>query len=160
MFLVGLALIYPARWLMHPWAAPLGPALVGYWQGEVAYGPDDSRTIVLRLTEGVGGGDEGSEIGGTATVCAAEQDATYALSGDALDYRGTRLFLNAQPTRDATGLHLGRLDGAWDGHDGLTISTTLLRTAPDGSVTSADAPTVRFQLHRAGKADFTARCDV
>jgi hypothetical protein len=46
-------------------------------QGEVAYGSGDTRATVLRLTDEVGGADEGSEIGGRATVCGAGQNATY-----------------------------------------------------------------------------------
>jgi hypothetical protein len=161
LFVVGLGLIYPARWLMHPWAAPGIPALVGYWQGEVAYGPGDNRTIVLRLTEGVGGGDEGSEIGGSAKVCGAGHNVTYEISGDARNYRGTQFWLNAQPTGAAAGLYLGRLEGAWDGQDDLTVSTALLQIDADGAAgfATADTPTTRFQLRRAGKADFAAACD-
>ncbi|GIF62333.1 hypothetical protein Ais01nite_03680 [Asanoa ishikariensis] len=165
MFVVGLALIYPAKWLMHPWAAPWKPGLVGYWQGEVAFGSGDSRTMVLRLRDGVGGGDEGSEIGGSAKVCGAAQTETYEISGDARDYQGTSFFLNAQFAGDAAGLYLGRLEGAWDGHDGLTISTSLLQIDQDGAAGFAgdtgtgDTPTVRFELHRAGEADFAAACD-
>ncbi len=157
-FVVGLGLIYPAKWLMHPWSAPGRPGLVGYWQGEVAYGSGDTRTMVLRLKDGVGGGDEGSEIGGGAQVCGAEQNATYEISGDAVNYRGTRFWLNALPTGDAAGLYLGRLDGAWDGQDGLTVSTSLLQIDPDGTASRAST-TVRFQLRRAGEADFAAACD-
>jgi hypothetical protein len=119
------------------------------------------RTIVLRLTEGVGGGDEGSEIGGSAKVCGAGHNATYEISGDARNYRGTQFWLNAQPTGAAAGLYLGRLEGAWDGQDDLTVSTALLQIDADGAAgfATADTPTTRFQLRRAGKADFAAACD-
>ncbi|GIF47133.1 hypothetical protein Afe04nite_16720 [Asanoa ferruginea] len=161
MFVVGLGLLYPAHWLFHPWGAPFRPGLVGYWQGEVPFGSGDSRTMVLRLRDEVGGGDEGSEIGGSATVCEAGQSVTYEISGDATNYRGTRFWLNAQPTGAAAGLYLGRLNGAWDGRDGLTVSTSLLRIDPDGAAGFAtpDAPPVSFQLGRASEADFTGACD-
>jgi hypothetical protein len=75
LFVVGLGLIYPFHWLLNPWAAPGGPALVGYWQGEVTYGDGDSRTMVLRLTDEVGG-DEDPEIDGSGKVCATGQTQT------------------------------------------------------------------------------------
>ncbi|SNT47974.1 hypothetical protein SAMN05421812_10745 [Asanoa hainanensis] len=158
-FVVGLALIYPAKWLIHPWAAPWKPGLVGYWQGEVAYGPGDNRTMVLRLKDGVGGGDESSEIGGSATVCGSGQPVTYAISGYANDYRGTSFFLNAEIPTNGVGLFLGRLDGSWDGHDSLAMSTALLKIDADGTASRVTSGDASFQLRRASEADFAAACD-
>ncbi|GIF96895.1 hypothetical protein [Catellatospora citrea] len=169
--MAGFGLIYGSHWLLNPWAMPGRPGLVGYWQGEVTYGAGDTRTMVLRLTDQVGSGDGGPEIDGSAKVCAAEQDATYEIYGDTLNYRGTRYSLHARRPDNTAGLYLGQLDGEWDGRDGLTISTALIRVDPDGAVrsttstdtrtgtTTSDTITVRFELRRATAADFDAACD-
>jgi hypothetical protein len=39
--------------------------------------------MVLRLSDEVGGGDEGPGIDGSAKVCAAGQNQTYEIYGDA-----------------------------------------------------------------------------
>ncbi|WP_203715384.1 hypothetical protein [Asanoa siamensis] len=119
--------------------------------------------MVLRLTHGVGGGDEGSEIGGRAKVCGADHDVTYAISGDALDYRGTRFGLNAERTDAGEGLYHRRLEGTWDGQDDLTVSTSLLRIEMDAAGTATAGvdprnPAVTLTLRRATESDFAAAC--
>ena len=125
--------------------------------------------MAMRLTSDLSG-DEGPEIEGSATVCAAGQNVTYEIYGDALNYRGTRFSLHARRGGDAAGLYLGQLDGAWDGKDGLTIDTALIRIDADGhyrsttstdtrtGITTSDTPSAHFALRRTSKDDFTATC--
>ncbi|WP_116070628.1 hypothetical protein [Asanoa ferruginea] len=166
----GIGVIYPLHWLLNPWSAPGRPDLVGYWQGEVTYGSADTRTMVLHLTDQVGGGDEGPEIDGGAKVCAGGQSQAYEIYGDATNYRGTRFSLHARRSGDAAGLYLGQLVGTWDGRDGLTVSTELIRIDSGGvshsttstdtrtGITTSDTPTIRFELRRAAKADYATAC--
>src|SRR6201991_4440854 len=87
--------------------------------------------MAMRLTSDLSG-DEGPELEGGATGGAAGQNVAYEIYGDALNYRGTRFSLHAPRGGDAAGLYLGQLDGAWDGKDGLTIDTALIRIVADG----------------------------
>lgn len=177
LLVVGFGLIYGLHFAFNPWAFTFfgRSALVGYWQGEVSYGPGDNRQFALRLDDDMPTGRASCgncpNISGAARVCGADHNARYEVYGDTENYRGTRFSLNAR--RDETegpGLYLGQLDGVWDGHDMLTVSSSLVRIYPDGSarsttstdtrtgVTTSDTPTVRVELRRANEADFNGAC--
>lgn len=44
-------LYFADRLLLNPWSMSLTgkPTLTGYWRGEVAFGPDDKRTLVMHV---------------------------------------------------------------------------------------------------------------
>jgi hypothetical protein len=103
-------------------------------------------------------------------VCAGGQSVAYEIYGDALNYRGTRFSLHARRGGDAAGLYLGQLDGSWDGKDGLTSDTELIRIDADGhsrsttstdtrtGIETSDTPTAHFALRRTSKNDYAAAC--
>jgi hypothetical protein len=175
LFVVGIPLIYCLHWASNPWAMTLPgkPGLVGYWQGTVSYGPGDERRVVLRLIADPPSGrcSNCPDIDGAAEVCGASHRAVYDIYGDPLNYRGTRFSLQARRETEGPGLYLRQLNGHWDGRDLLTVSTSLVRIDPDGAarsttwtdeatgkIMSDDVPNARFELRRAGEAEYDGAC--
>ncbi|MER7440723.1 hypothetical protein [Micromonospora avicenniae] len=159
LIVVGVGVVYGLHWAANPWALSLPgrPALTGYWQGTVPYGPSDDRRIVLHLTDDPPSATDrcgdcpGME--GAAKVCDAGQIETYELWGDASNYRGTRFALHTRPGADGPGPRLNELHGEWDG-DLVRISTSLIVLKDDGAATGSDSPPVTFEMTRADEKDF------
>ncbi|MET8832758.1 hypothetical protein ABZV78_02405 [Micromonospora sp. NPDC004540] len=160
LIVVGLGLVYGLHFVANPWALALPgrPALTGYWQGVVAYGPGDDRRVVLHLTD-----DEPSatdrcgdcpDLRGGIKVCQAGRAETYEIWGDPLNYRGTRFSLHTRSEDDGPGQRLNELDGDWGG-DLLRIRTSFTTLAADGTVAAGSgSPTASFDMTRADEADF------
>ncbi|MFI7604216.1 hypothetical protein ACIBTV_03745 [Micromonospora sp. NPDC049366] len=160
LIVLGVGVVYGLHWAANPWALALPgkPALTGYWQGVVPYGPGDDRPVVLRLDD-----DEPSatdrcgdcpDLSGGLKVCRAGQVEQYEVWGDAVNYLGTRFRLHTRPDTESAGPRLNGFDGDWD-RDRLTIRTSFTNLGADGAVVAGSGePTVEFALTRAGEADF------
>ena len=164
---LGLGVVMGLQWAFDPWSMSLpGRAtLTGHWQGEVTYGPDDNRRIVLELTYSRG---RRLNIGGSAKVCGT-QNASYRIFGDTHDYSGSRFTLDPRWLEDKPGLYLKDLEGEWDGdllrfHGALTLvhpdgsvrwSST---TNADGTVTTSEDPQVRFEMRRSTSDEYDSAC--
>lgn len=166
-FVLGWGVLVGMQWAMYPWSMSLpGRAtLTGHWQGEVTYGPDDKRRIVLELTYSRG---RGPSIGGNAKVCGT-QNAAYRIFGDTHDYSGSRFKLDPSWLEDKPGLYLNHLEGEWDGdllrfHGALTLihpdgsTRSSSTTNADGTVIMSEDPQVRFEMRRSTSDDYDSAC--
>ena len=166
-FVLGWGVVVGLQWALNPWSMSLpGRAtLTGHWQGEVIYGPDDNRRIVLEQTYS---GGRGSNIGGKAKVCGT-QNAAYQVFGDTHDYSGSRFTLDPSWLEDKPGLYLNDLEGEWDGdllrfHGALTLvhpdgsTRSSSTTTAGGTVITSEDPQVRFEMRRSTSDDYDSAC--
>lgn len=145
--------LWVIHWVLNPWAVSLPgkPGLVGYWRGEVPFGPDDTRRIVLDLN-----GHPADGITGAAKVCGGPHRTFYRIDGEADDRSGTRFWLSPSVDNHDPGIYLQRMKGEWDGAQLVMIDATLTTFTADHN-DPPDHP-VRFQLHRSGSDEFDTTC--
>jgi hypothetical protein len=163
LFAAACGVPYLGHALLYPWAISLTgrPTLTGYWQGEVEFAPGDERQVALHVrSEPRAGRCSGcSPIDGAVRVCAGARPMTYGLTGKVRGYHARHFSLNISPGETA-GRYLRWFDGAWPGGDQINASATIVVIEADGGSRSDHQPAepVRFTMHRAAKADFTAAC--
>jgi hypothetical protein len=186
--LVGAGLIFAAfyglRYFTEPWSVswPGHKALVGYWQGEVTFGPGDQRQVAIHL-ESVAGNRPFGESGGTtyfpeadmegeARMCGSQGNATYDISGDVENRQGARFEIGFVPQPDSPGRHPDVTQATWDGEDRLQLTTRTYTGNADGSAegsasagaqatpdSSGDSSgAITFELRRGDQAAFDAAC--
>ncbi|MFI6267102.1 hypothetical protein [Micromonospora sp. NPDC051006] len=159
LIVVGVGAVYGIHWAANPWALALPgkPALTGYWQGVVPYGPGDERRIVLHLADDQPSATDRCgdcpDLQGAFKVCHGPEVERYEVWGDPSNYLGTRFSLHTRPDVERSGPRLNEFDGDWDA-DLLRIRTSLTTFAADGVLAGSGSPTASFEMTRAGEADF------
>jgi hypothetical protein len=179
MLAVAMAGYGSVSYWMTPWAHATSnrSALVGYWQGEMVFGPGDERHIALYLRKfttlsdilldkrGATGSAE-PDISVAAKVCGPKGSTQYHGSGDVKNRDGSRFTFGLDPDGGAHGSHPGELTGFWDGHDRLDLTSRLSTRGPDGASAAASIAArpgtvegvVRFVMRRSTKETFSAAC--
>jgi hypothetical protein len=169
--LVGLLAVYAAlyfgdRLVLNPWSMSVtgAPTLLGYWEGDVAFGPADRRRFVMELRYDDPGGNCGGcpRIGGDAVLCGPSGADRYELTGHPKNRSGSRFGVGPRRTSGQPGKVLEQLNGEW-AEDRITIRTTLHVVDADGvahSSTSTDkpVPVVVMELRRSDEAGFERAC--
>lgn len=157
-----LAAVFGSRLAFDPWSLswPGRSALTGHWQGEVSFGPGDTRQFVLYLFYSGRCRSSCSTIGGDGKVCVADRTTRYQFTGKPLDHHAARFQLAGRAEEDRPlGLLLNALEGEWRG-DTLKIQTSLTLIDPDGVSRSdhqpADPPS--FEMRRISRSHYLATC--
>ena len=182
MFVAAIGAYAASSRLLTPWAHASADrsALVGYWRGEMDFGPGDTRQIVLYVRKFTTLGDilldKGGTRGGAHTldikvrtkVCGPKDSALYHGSGDVANREGTRFTFGLEPDDGAQGQHPGNFEGIWNGEDRLEFTSRLNTRGPNGTTAAATAtarPTssdrtevIRFEMRRSTEDDFNAAC--
>jgi hypothetical protein len=182
LLLVAVMAAYAAvSYWMTPWAHASSDrqALVGYWQGEIGFGPGDTRHIALRLrkfttlsdilldksgTRGVAAPD----IRVAAKICGPKDAMQYHGSGDVKNREGTRFTFGIEPNAGVPGKHPSEFEAVWDGENRLELTARLhMRTAngATGEAAAAARPggskepgVIRLELRRSTEEEFVAAC--
>jgi hypothetical protein len=187
MLAVAMAGYGVVSYWMTPWAHATSDrsALVGYWQGEVVFGPGDERRVALHLEKfttlkdilldnrGTTGSTE-PDISVAAKVCGPEGATRYHGSGDVKNREGSRFAFGLDPDGSAHGSYPGEFQGLWDGNDRLELTSRLSTRGPDGASAAASIAArpeasggaahgpedgvIRFEMRRSSARDFDAAC--
>lgn len=171
------------NYLQTPWARVHNgrPPLVGYWLGEMEFGPGDTRRFALHLRvfettwEFLTRGAKADwsvaprpDIRVAVKACGPNGSARYYGDGDVASREANRFTFGLNPEGAVPGKHPTDLHGVWHGGDRLELTSRIYEQGPLAAVAEAsidarpvvlnDPGVIRFEMRRITEQGFNAVC--